>query len=182
MEGTHSSSTPRPAVRRLAISLSILAAVLVSVALSAPRNAQAGLSWCGADPLITIDGKAVDITAYVPAEEILSGNVDGPIVYVVHAPKGSKGVVVLKPDVLVRQVVRFVYDQPRWSGNGTLEVPVDVIVKAKSGSFDVMVTTLNTSLGAGVTYGTTKSPVLVTTHVEGQLVQGAVKNIFGLLD
>jgi hypothetical protein len=137
-------ATPRRSLRALLLA-AIIAATLGFVSQTA-KPAEAGLSWCGADPLITIDGHAVDITAYLPTGEILTGNVDGAVVYVVHAPKGSRGNVVLKPDLLVRQEVRFVYDQPRWNGKTTLKVPVDVTVQAKRGSFDFKVVGLNLAL------------------------------------
>jgi hypothetical protein len=83
--------------------------------------------------------------------------------------------------VLVRQEVRFVYDQPRWNGKGTLEIPVDVQVKAKKGNFEVMVTTLNLSLDADVHYGNSNQTIELVTYVQGETVRGAVKNVLGLL-
>ncbi len=183
MEETFNQHKPGRASRGVSAILAIaLLAAAAALAFQPARTAEAGLSWCGGDPLITIDGAVVDITAYVPLDEVLRGNVAGPIIYTVHAPRGSKGRVLLKPDVLVRQEVRFVYDQPRWSGKGTLTVPVDIYVDARRGSFDVMVTTLNLALKTDVHMGRSESSFRLNAYAEGQPATALLNSVLGILN
>jgi hypothetical protein len=163
--------------------LAAVVAAAMGFASHAAKPARAGLSWCGGDPLITIDGHAVDITAYLPLGEIINGNVDGAVVYIVHAPKGSRGNVVLKPDILFRQEVRFVYDQPRWNGKTTLKVPVDVIVEAKGADFGFKVVGLNLALQVETKYGTSGKPMRFEAGVRpNALLSRLTAPVLGLLD
>jgi hypothetical protein len=166
-----------------ALLLATIVAAAIGFASQTAKPAEAGLSWCGGDPLITIDGHAVDITAYLPLGEILAGNVDGAVVYIVHAPKGSRGNVVLKPDLLFRQEVRFVYDQPRWNGKTTLKVPVDVIVEAKRADFPFKVVGLNLALQIETKHGTSGKPMRFDGAIRpNALLSRLTAPVLGLLD
>jgi hypothetical protein len=158
-------------------------ALVVGLALlaPAPRSAEAGLSWCGADPVIIINGRVLDVQAFVPTDQL--SNVDGPVVYTVHVPKNARVTANVRVDLLFAQKVRFVKDQPAWDGRRTLAVPIEVEVHAKQGSFDVKVQTLNLSLKPVRYMGTTDEPLRFKAAMPGVLggLLGLTGEVLGTL-
>ncbi|CAA9380825.1 MAG: hypothetical protein AVDCRST_MAG93-9160 [uncultured Chloroflexia bacterium] len=67
--------------------------VLTIVALLAPARASAGVTWCRADPVVSLNGTLVDVWVEIPLEYVHL--VNGPVTYDIHTHSSVRRALIL---------------------------------------------------------------------------------------
>jgi hypothetical protein len=67
--------------------------LLLMVASLLPTSASAGVLWCRADPVVSLNATVVDVWVEIPLQYVLL--VDGPVVYTIETPSSVDTALVL---------------------------------------------------------------------------------------
>lgn len=126
-----------PSLRSAIKMLAPLAVALMLVLQT--QTASAGISWCRADPLITVNGRTGHV--YVDSTAEMYSSATGPIQVEIRVPVGSiASAVPLDNGFGYGYAITFVPDPSLSVVGNTSEVRVNVYAPARNGSLPVKVT------------------------------------------
>ncbi|MCC6381590.1 MAG: hypothetical protein IT304_03730 [Dehalococcoidia bacterium] len=132
-----SSQTLHPSRPRTAASLALLLllAVLAGIWAFSPGRARAGLAWCAADPVISVNGQLISIEVNVPADQVKNVRLAA---VTFHVPRNASAKIVFVDQSLFPQTATIVKDREAWEPGEKLRVYIEVSVYSRDGSrFDV---------------------------------------------
>lgn len=130
----HDESPARPLI--LATVLGLLA--FVGLAGLMPGVARAGLTWCAGDPGLAIEGHQVNVTVFVPEENL--AQVDGDVVVEITVPRNVDVRVLFVDSTYFRERVVIMHTSERWDDDEDMEAGVRAYVPAKGRAFPVAMT------------------------------------------